>query len=381
MVRMMGDSKEGDDKALIDAAERALSNEYEIHEEFNAYVDGEEPVSFPSPKDGSTEYGFEKSRILYWLDRDAYVDEKESWQNETINLVHKDCIEYLKEKNGTAAFDGMINAVRRKRIAPFVGAGLSMQSGLPAWGDALLSLKGDMPNLNSAEFNERIKDRDYFAAAQILYNHDPDIANNFIRTTFNAKELNDTVKLLPEITPGCVITTNLDELIEEVFRQVKEPFDGYMHGTQQNKFVPKLMRGERCILKLHGNVDDPATYIFTSYQYQDAYGDNFDFTKPLPKAFRQIYTGHSLLFLGCSLEQDKTLELFEYVKNCGEYEIPDHYAFLPEPASEQETQDKKSRLLRVNIQPIWYPHGKHEYVEGLLKLAIDAVNGKVVSML
>jgi hypothetical protein len=81
-----------------------------------------------------------------------------------------------------------------------------------------------------------------------------------------------------------------------------------MHGMQQgNKFVPKLIKGDRCILKLHGDAEDHDTYVFTADQYDQAYGSPVDFKKPLPRALRQIFVSHSLLFLGCSLERDWTL--------------------------------------------------------------------------
>jgi hypothetical protein len=33
-------------------------------------------------------------------------------------------------------------------------------------------------------------------------------------------------------------------------------FDGYIHGTQQHNFFSRLVRGQRCLLKLHGDADD-----------------------------------------------------------------------------------------------------------------------------
>jgi hypothetical protein len=81
--------------------------------------------------------------------------------------------------------------------------------------------------------------------------------------------------------------------------------------------------------------------------------------------------------LGCRLEQDWTLELFKKVKQQGEYEIPHHYAFISTPDSAQEKQQKAASLLELNIQPIWYPTGEHDYVEKLLTLAIDVADKRI----
>ena len=111
---------------------------------------------------------------------------------------------------------------------------------------------------------------------------------------------------------------------------------------------------------------------------RDAYGDPLDFTKPLPKSLRQIFVSHSLLFLGCALEGDKTLELFDNVVQKADFEIPNHFAILPEPtAGSSETKSQKeSRLLKLKIHPIWYPEGKFEFVDANLKLLIDVANGR-----
>lgn len=150
-----------------------------------------------------------------------------------------------------------------------------------------------------------------------------------------------------------------------------------MHGTQEHNFFPRLVRGDRCLLKLHGDADNPATHILTQGQYADGYGEPFDFHKPLPKALRQIFVSQSLLFLGCSLNQDWTLELFEQAKAADEYAIPNHYAILPAPVDAQAKQQKETRLLSLNIQPLWYPDGQHEFVGRYLQLIVDVAERRV----
>ena len=150
-----------------------------------------------------------------------------------------------------------------------------------------------------------------------------------------------------------------------------------MHGTQQHNFFSRLVRGQRCLLKLHGDADDPQTYILTRTQYHDAYGEPLNFQRALPKALRQIFISNSLLFLGCSLEKDRTLDLFRQIKQQSEYEIPDHYALLPLPDDQQERQQKETNLLELNIQPIWYPNEEHDYVELLLRLVLDIADKRI----
>lgn len=376
----MSRSDTNNEKQLLDRAEEILSNAYNANEAFNKFVDGEEPISFNSPKDHLVEYRFEKSRILYWLDREAYDNERQQWASDNKTGEHQEAIDLLKITQQLGHFNEVVDAIKKKRIAPFVGAGLSAPCQKPLWGEALQKLQQKIQDVNAPEFEAAMQRRDYLKAAQILHDHSPEICNNFIRTTFDIRSIDGPVKLLPKICSGCIVTTNFDEAIEKVFQQNGEPFDGYMHGIQQNKFVAKLIKGDRCILKLHGNVEDSKTYIFTQKQYDEAYGGSCDFGKPLPRALRQIFVSHSLLFLGCSLEQDKILELFYAVVQANDYDIPNHYALLPEPKLVREKREKEERLLKLKIHPIWYPMNQHEFVEKILRLAEDMSKGLVTAI-
>jgi hypothetical protein len=72
------------------------------------------------------------------------------------------------------------------------------------------------------------------------------------------------------------------------------------------------------------------------------------------------------------------MELFNRVKDQSEYEIPNHFALLPEPGSVQLKQEKETLLLGLlNVQPIWYPDGPHEYIEKLLRLVIDVADKRM----
>jgi len=326
------------------------------------------------------EYRFEKSRILYWLDREAYDNEKQQWASDSKIGEHQEAIDLLKGTQQLGHFNEVVDAIKKKRIAPFVGAGLSAPCQKPLWGEALQKLRQKIQDVNAAEFEGAMQRREFLKAAQILYDHSPEICNNFIRTEFAIRNIGGPVTLLPKISSGCIVTTNFDEAIEKVFQQNGEPLDGYMHGTQQNKFVAKLIKGDRCILKLHGNVEDSKTYIFTQQQYDEAYGSSCDFGKPLPRALRQIFVSHSLLFLGCSLEQDRILELFHAVVQANDYDIPNHYALLSEPKLARDKREKEERLLKLKIHPIWYPMNQHEFVEKILRLAEDMSKGLVSSI-
>jgi hypothetical protein len=71
------------------------------------------------------------------------------------------------------------------------------------------------------------------------------------------------------------------------------------------------------------------------------------------------------------------VELLERAKQGDEYAIPNHFAILPAPEDAQAKQQKTTRLLTLNIQPLWYPAGQHEFVERYLQLIVDVTERRI----
>jgi hypothetical protein len=380
-----------ENKLIVDKVEEALQAAYSSNQEFNEVLDEAEPLSFKSLRDPDHKYIVKVSDALYWVERDAYLDELDHWEGQRQVDQHEAATAFIKDSDQQAVFLDLVDAIRFGRIAPFVGAGLSKPCGYPMWGEALRKVAQKLDGLGAPDIGPLMARYDYLQAAQVLHDAGAQQVQHFIKTEFRQRgAINGPVRLLPELASGCIVTTNFDTVIEDLFRDRNQPLDGYMHGTQAgNNFVQRLLRGERCILKLHGDAGQPNTHVFTQAQYQSAYGGAggapFAFQNQLPKALRQIFISHSLLFLGCSLEQDKTLDLFKSVVDEGAFEIPDHFALLNEPLRAQDRARKEDRLLKLKIRPLWYAtptdaDGKpnHSLLEQILKLAIAVARRQVV---
>ncbi|MGL4603934.1 MAG: SIR2 family NAD-dependent protein deacylase [Iodobacter sp.] len=374
----------------MDKVEEALQAAYSSNQKFNEMLDEVEPLSINSLRNPEDKYLLKVSDVLYWVDRDAYLDELDHWEGQSQINQHEAATAFIKESDQKAVFLDLVDAIRSGRIAPFVGAGLSKACGYPMWGEALRKVAQKLNGLGVQDIEPLMAKYDYLQAAQVLHDAAEEQVRHFIKTEFRQRgAIIGPVRLLPELANGCIVTTNFDTAIEDLFRDLKQPLDGYMHGTQAgNNFVQRLLRGERCILKLHGDAGQANTHVFTQAQYQAAYGgaggEPFAFQNQLPRALRQIFISHSLLFLGCSLEQDKTLELFKSVVDEGAFEIPDHFALLNEPATAQERAHKEARLLQLKIRPLWYTtpantdgSPDHSLLEQILKFAIAIARRQV----
>lgn len=381
----------------------AVKDELEKHnQDFHNVINGEEPLKFYglAPRnDERNEYLVDPSDVLFWHDPTAYIDELERWKEQQVNDKFAEIKQFLSESGQSNIFTRLVESLRRKRVAPFVGAGFSVANGYPLWRNALDEIVKKLEDISKSEtralqepllFLKDVKSAlqayDYIKAAQIVYENQKVQFERFIMDRFdgvNNKIIKGPILKLTEISEGCIITTNFDGLIEKVFQDSNKPIEGYMHGTQtQNQFASKLIQGDRCILKLHGHFNSPNTYVFSQTQYDDAYGlGTLDYSKPLAKTLRQIFISHSLLFLGCSLEKDRTLDLFKDVYSSKTFEIPEHFAFLPMP--DNGRIEKENSLAAANIHPIWYNILKnedksedHSVLEQLLDFAISCSKGK-----
>lgn len=360
-------------EVLLEQALSLMNDRYEENSNFNEFFDA----------DGLVQVGqsaYPPSKVLFWVDPNAYGAERVSWENNANEEKHEKAVEILRENNCIGQFEDLLQAVERGRVVPFVGAGFSKPLGMPLWGEALVQLLGRLPGADAPAITALIAGGAYLEAAQALAAHDQVQTSHFIRTTYRAQKLKLAGPLLklPKFAKGCIVTTNFDDAIEKTYEGDKIEFKAYMHGTQEHNFFQRLVRGDRCLLKLHGDAENDATHILTKNQYEEAYGEPFDFQKPLPKALRQIYISQSLFFLGCSLDQDWTMELFKTAKEGDGYQVPTHYALLAAPADAQVKQQKETRLLALNIQPIWYPDGQHELIERILDLIVDVAEKRVV---
>lgn len=127
------------------------------------------------------------------------------------------------------------------------------------------------------------------------------------------------------------------------------------------------------IVKLHGDIRTAGKCILSKSQYDQAYGDGvIDMTRPIPRLLEYHYKNSSLLFLGCSLNSDRTVQVFRAIKeDIGDRDIviPQHFVIEQAPETEAELVARNEYLLRLGITGIWFEKGQFQYVEDMLRLA------------
>src|SRR5262245_17918935 len=162
--------------------------------------------------------------------------------------------------------------------------------------------------------------------------------------------ITDTTLLITELFTDTVITTNYDCLIEQAFDT------GVKNAFQVINGLDALARPDTdrvSIIKLHGDVRTPGQCILSRNQYDEAYGNSgVDLSLPIPKLLEYYYTNSNLLFLGCSLKGDRTVQVFRAIQHeiqqkYGDVDIPQHFAIEQAPESEQALSDRNAYMAEL----------------------------------
>lgn len=229
----------------------------------------------------------------------------------------------------------LIQAYRMKRLILFVGAGASMELGLPSWKQLVDHMAKELgfdpdiyrtfgSDLTLAEFYRISKgqigplrswmDREW---------HSPttDISKSRVHELIATSEFD------------LIYTTNYDRWIERAFEYYKKPYSkianvGDLAIVEKNKTQ---------IVKFHGDFDDDTSIVLD----ETSYFERLEFESPLDIKLRSDILGRSVLFIGYSLTDINIRYLFYQLANLWKKTSrgvpqPTSFIFSPRPNPIQE---------------------------------------------
>ncbi len=241
----------------------------------------------------------------------------------------------------------------------------------PSWSGFLNTTFNNFVDISE---KNRFNDMSYEDKADFLYKEIGKLSFScHLKTTFSQHHLDKekcefidkSAYLLPAIfKKGLIITTNYDKVIEKVYGLysliLPVAYPGHFEALNG-----ALRNNELLLYKIHGDINETIeSIILTTKQYELAYNN-----PKLTETLKQIYTSKSMLFLGCSLEKDRPIELLCEVSKSG----MSNYAIIP-----CKNEDKKDRRLQLEgdyyTQAIIYPEEKHECVKIILEQIAKIIN-------
>ena len=286
----------------------------------------------------------------------------------------------LHEQHNHNVFRMIVEAQKNGTLSPFVGAGLSFPFGYKLWGGVLAELAGYIPiEDEKAMALSQISAGKYEEAAQTILDAYPFMLDQLpiIVNPDRVNTCSDEVKrtsaawVLPHLfQKGLVITTNFDRVLEN------------MYMIQRNEAIPTVtpMNRDRLdqlcqnqslgLFKLHGDIGNEAVSIddlvFTGEQYDKHYAVN----SPLVEALSRWFSNHRLLFLGCSLNVDRTMKILQQVVQS--QKGIRHFAILG--CKKDDIKQRSKELAALGILPIFYDDNNHDAVRVILERLLEETN-------
>lgn len=346
---------------------------YEHFVDFNEWLESEDGIGVCEENkiDGLSQ----PSKAFFAGDKEAYDqafrEYRQKRRNEVLNETYL-CEQFTDDhwfQRNLDHFEQLVQCLKASNVVPFAGAGMSVAGGFPSWKDHLRQ-QGRTAGIDQAHIEDMLANGQYETVIEEIENkRGRDVFAQEIRDVFSRTgDITDTTLRLTELFSDTVITTNYDRLIEQAFDTGEENAFQVINGMNA---LEKPAVDRVTIVKLHGDIRNPARCILSKSQYDQAYGtDQLSMTLPIPKLLSYYFKNSSLLFLGCNLNNDRTIQVFRAVKkSIGDADTPQHFSIEQAPEDEQELADRNAHLARLGITAIWFEKGRFDYVENMLRLA------------
>lgn len=175
----------------------------------------------------------------------------------------------------------------------------------------------DAENLVEDHFKSKLKSKDNYAKAQILYETFSGKKSEFIRLVESCckenaitspklnNSKNDIYDYLLSLNPSSIITTNFDDLIEKSCLKKAENFV----VVAKDKDVSNI-QGQRFILKIHGDFKNK-NIVFTENSYLD-YEQDFSL---ISRQLTSVLATNTVVFIGYGLSDFNITLLINLLKN------------------------------------------------------------------
>ncbi|MGC3948006.1 MAG: SIR2 family protein [Chryseolinea sp.] len=256
----------------------------------------------------------------------------------------------------------IVEAKNSGKLVIFAGAGVSIDSGVPGWGELTQELAGDLTTdekdfkkIAQQYYKERGENEYHQRVRQILkYEH----------TRFNPLH-----RIITEINPLHIITTNYDTHFEQVLDQWGLPFS----VIRADLDLP-YSKGGKLYVKIHGDFE--LRNIVLKKSDYDTYESKFSLIQSL---VRETFASKLVLFIGFSFDDSNLRFILKTVSKILKKSIQPPYLFFNARASKKELNEDKKKLKPHNIRVLHFEEAIGEYFE-LVKSEEDTESLKQLSL-
>ncbi len=208
----------------------------------------------------------------------------------------------------------LINSINEGNCVLFLGAGVSIDAGIPGWKELIEPLRHNLLDCS--------KHDDLLEVAQVYENINgrAKLNKHLRKHIYTRKKPSIIHELLTNIGISTIVTTNYDVLLERVIEAKKKSCAIIVEGCD---FVNSGGK-DYTLYKMHGSIENPQSIIITKKDYL-TYRDSHD---ALCKSLAVFMQANNFLFIGYSLKDINFMFLLGDVLSYQADRVPNSYAVL-----------------------------------------------------
>lgn len=205
------------------------------------------------------------------------------------------------------------------KLAVFVGAGVSNNSGIPTWGKLLDAFKAELGDFAKDE-SDSLKIAQYYFNLRGKKEYLEKVKEVLKHGQVSYNPIHDAIL---DLEPSHIITTNYDDLIEQALM----PRNLQYHIVRKDSDLPYIQT-DRLVVKMHGDYD-AGNIVLTEKDYLD-YRTNF----PLIDAYvKSLFATKLVLFVGFSFADYNLRFIVNYIQSLLQDDFQPVYMLVSEPVN------------------------------------------------
>ena len=260
--------------------------------------------------------------------------------------------------------ENLVDSIKRKNVALFVGAGVSMNLGLLSWKGLISKMAEDL-GFEPEQFHTF---GDYLALAEYYKIKTGSLGGlrSWMDRTWHSDSVDigqsEVHRLIVENDFPIIYTTNYDRWLEIAFEHYQRPYSKITNVTD----LVRIREGATQIVKFHGDFDDDRSLVLD----ESSYFERLEFESPLDIKLRSDVLARSVLFIGYSLSDVSLRYLFYKLdklwKMHGKYSVrPRSYIFVPKPNPVQEAVLDQWGISMISSERVDPKTALVEFLQGL----------------
>lgn len=202
-------------------------------------------------------------------------------------------------------------AMLNKKLVVFVGAGTSLDAGVPSWSDAVKNIANKLGISEDKIDNLKIPQFYYNSRGKKEY---VELMRKIFRFNDNL-DVQEIHRNIVKMNVNTIITTNYDCLLEKAFAENSE----FIQVISQDKELPYKTDGKE-LIKMHGDFEHD-NFVLKEDDYLH-YTDNF---KLIEAYVKSLLATNVILFVGYSFNDPDIKQMFSWVKDILEDDLQRAY--------------------------------------------------------